>query len=220
MKIKELFASTYVRFINSLKVFDQKDVQAVVTWTNDKYAQDPLDIAPFVTRFTASTNGRCEMIFDKDADVLNCGVVGFLEMPSLYAIVTDQLSEEEKEGFWVGLSSLVRFHAMVLSCGDHLETIEALATNFWEKNQDLKSNQFHTALFSEMLSGGELSKGLMKSFSEPSQIKLITEHLPNIARGSGVDVTMLSDLLTRFSTDHGEEAVLPKIGAASPRQLE
>lgn len=153
-----------------------------------------------------------DRIFKCDVSVIMENKINFLQRANLSAIYKDRMYKEEHTVFWENLKALCRYSSMLRACGTQLTDMEDMALSFMDNNKDCAPEDYHMKLFQEMLSGGDMSKKLMKTFQDPSCIKNILSNVGNIMKtGDGEDgKSVIPDFGKMLNLEDGDLEELTK----------
>lgn len=139
------------------------------------------------TQFAADTKDFVNHVYMKDEAMLSaCPLMQRINMADMWA----SMVQEERDVFWDNMTSLMRYHSMLEACGTELGSMESMATEFMQRNQGLKPEEYHAKLFQEMLSGGDMSQRLMGIFQNPNTLKNMLKNVGNIMRSSGEEKSL------------------------------
>jgi hypothetical protein len=161
-------------------------------------------------QFDADTKDNKDAIFAKDPEIITGKKLGFLNNIQFHAIWA-RCVDTEKEIFWKNLLSLCRYCSMLKACGEQLGSMEDMALDFMEQKKDIPPEEYHMALFQEMLAGGDMSKKLVETFKDPNCIKNILANVGEILRkpkdesGDGDDFTDILKMASMFEDSDMEE---------------
>jgi hypothetical protein len=123
-------------------------------------------------------------LFKHDGDVFTTNEF-FLEFD--FDVLYNEMEEGERTIIWKHIEGLCKYSSMIRACGDQISEMEQLAVDFMANNADIAPEEYHTKLFKEMISGGELSKRLMKTFSNKKCIENILSNVSNIVKSNNSD---------------------------------
>lgn len=191
MTLKEIFNKNYLRVHEILHESFNEDLEEdrllsqEVKRLKTAYEADNANDA-FYKDFHGSTESLKEAIFAHDETLFTESKVEFLARFKFDRIWA-RCADAEKKVFWNNLISLLRYSAMLTACGESLGDMEGMAKDFMKTAKGLKPEEYHMALFKEMLGGGDMSKKLIKTFQDPGAIKNILSNVSTIMRNPDGD---------------------------------
>lgn len=216
-KLLKVFNQSYVQVfkILSTSFCDEKQEEDMLLAAEVKrlhsFLEEKDGMSPTVfTKFKTETKDFVNDIFAKNEDLFTQDKLGFLSEIK-FSKMWARFVDSEKTVFWKNITSLCRYSSMLQACGDQLASMEDMAVDFMKSKKDTKPEDYHMALFKEMLSGGDMSKKLLDTFKDPNCIKNILGNVSTIMRsaddesGGSSDFTDILKMANMFEDSELEE---------------
>lgn len=178
---------------------DVASLQTEVQTVSQALSENP-NTSVFYDEFSADlTQDIIDAIYKKQPDEGVFGISLFSRI-GMHEIYTTRMFDDEKTVFWTNLQQLCKKMSMLRACGDNIFAFEEIAkdirppldpANPTEAKKTLE--ELPMKLLQEMLSGGEMSKKIMKTFQQKDCLKNIVSNVGNIV-GNQTDLGSMIDL--------------------------
>ena len=231
MKLLSVFNNTYLQIFTILGESFNNDsipedvlVQAEVARLTEFIEENPRSDVIWAV-FEEDTKEHIDDIFNRNETIFAANDLGFLAKINFDAI-WHRFEDSEKVIFWKSMITLCRFSAMLKTCGSQLESMEDMASEFVTNNQNksMDAEECQTALLQELLSGGEMSQKMLKSFQDKNTISNMMSNFGAIMRdssgGEGGGSSVFSDFMDMSKMMEESDAKKLKKKMKGPDQVE
>ena len=184
-KLQEHFNQNYLLFIKTYaNIFTDVDELQKHYLKTQKEIKENKNTTSFYESLYASCQPHLDDIYKNNSTLFTEKKLQHFTKLGFNHIYTKRLTDDEKKEFHSDIRKLCRFCSLLKTCGTEIDDMEDMALNFTKQHNCKDPSEYQTKLFTEMLSGGELSKKLLKTFSDPKKLKGILSNVPDVLRGT------------------------------------